>query len=132
MYTTDDKKSWGEHIVIGRGDGYKVKRLTFHPHKSTSVQFHHYRSELMQCVEGTVEVIITELDKGEKFNQLKPTINVLNVGDFISVPVHTIHQIRNQTDANACIIEIQTGQDDMLEEFDICRLDPRGINNYPT
>jgi len=124
----DDEKEWGSHYVLGRGEDYKVKRLTFLPQKATSIQFHHYRSELMQCVEGTAEVVITEMGDGRFFI---PTINILNVGDYIYVPVGTIHQIRNKTDADMVIVEIQTGQGDMLEEFDICRLDARGIQNYP-
>lgn len=104
-----EERPWGFYIVLERGSGYKIKRVTVSPGHQLSLQLHHHRSEHWIVVSGFAEV---ELD-GE-------LINVRN-GESVFVPMAIKHRLRNPGVIPLEVIEVQIGE--YLKEADIVRFD---------
>ena len=100
-------RPWGYFINIAEGEGYLTKIIHVNPKGKLSVQSHNHRSEHWFIVKGQAKVT---LDKKEL---------ILNVGDSVDIPVHSVHSVENPYDNDLEIIEIQRG--DFLSEDDIIR-----------
>ncbi len=103
-------RPWGSYMVLGRGAGYQVKRLTVSPGRRTSLQWHRHRDEHWTIVQGECQAT-----RGEwVFN--------LGLGQTISISKAVPHRVRNPSASEALeIIEVQVG--DYLEEDDIVRIE---------
>ena len=100
-------RPWGYFINIAEGEGYLTKIIHVNPKGKLSVQSHNHRSEHWFIVQGQAKVT---LDKKEL---------IMNTGDSVDIPVHSVHSAENPYNNDLEIIEIQRG--DLLSEDDIIR-----------
>lgn len=103
-------RPWGWVETLIAADGFKVTRICIEPGASLSLQRHFKRSEHWVVLEGKVDVKID----GEHHDIMQ--------GQSIGVPVGIIHKIKNATDTNVVLIEIQVGS--YLASDDIIRYEP--------
>lgn len=104
-----EERPWGFYIVLERGKGYKIKRVTVTPGHQLSLQLHHHRSEHWIVVSGFAEV---ELD-GQMIH--------VRHGESVFVPMAIKHRLRNPGVIPLEVIEVQIGE--YLKEDDIVRID---------
>lgn len=102
------QRDWGSYEVMAEGNNYKIKLLHIAPGGETSLQSHQYRSELWQLLTGEV------IAKVRQNSYLKN-----KAGEEIFVPQCAIHQLRNESDKPASVLETQLGT--YLGEDDIQR-----------
>lgn len=102
-------RPWGWYDSIGRGVNFQVKRIGVHAGAALSLQRHQRRAEHWIVVRGSAEVTLGS----QTFD--------LSANASTYIPRGAIHRLRNVTDTEIEIIEIQTGE--YLEEDDIERLD---------
>jgi mannose-1-phosphate guanylyltransferase len=105
------RRPWGFWVVLEKGQGFKVKKLTVMPGKKLSLQNHKYRNEHWLVVDGTASVRYMFPDLDVKFKLSK------NESFYIQKGVK--HQLLNETDKPLNVIEVQTGR--ILSEDDIKR-----------
>ncbi len=101
-------KKWGKYYVIYQSKNFLVKRIILHPNETTSMQFHKHRNESYHLIYGDISIFITD-----KYHALKFNFN-------LDVQRNTVHQIRNNSNNESEIIEIQTGR--YISEYDIVRI----------
>ncbi len=104
-----EHRPWGWFETLVLGDRFRVKRIVVKPGGRLSLQSHRRRAEHWVVVEGTVYVTIS----GEKRR--------LGENQSLYVPVEAQHRLENESNANAVLIEVQTGA--YLGEDDIVRYD---------
>jgi mannose-1-phosphate guanylyltransferase len=102
-------KSWGEYVVIKKGEGFLVKIITLKPYQQTSLQYHKHRSEYFMVLKGEARIFLED-----------------QVGDFAPgqcayIDTNALHQISNPHANELQIIEMQIG--DILQEDDIVRIE---------
>ncbi|WP_457678124.1 mannose-1-phosphate guanylyltransferase/mannose-6-phosphate isomerase [Thermovibrio sp.] len=100
-------RPWGSFTELGRGERYKIKRLTVKPGGKLSYQMHYHRSEHWVVVRGTAKVI---LDGKEYF---------VHENESIFIPKTTPHRLENPGKIPLEVIEVQVGE--YLGEDDIVR-----------
>ena len=100
---------WGCHTSFLDAEGFKVKQLTVYPGGILSLQKHHHRMEHWVVGSGIATV---ELD-GMKV--------ILNPGEYIEIPLQSVHRLSNDGKVDLIVIEVQCGK--ILEESDIVRLE---------
>ncbi len=100
---------WGSHTSYIDEQSYKVKQLFVDPGGVLSLQKHKHRSE--HWVIGSGEATV-ELD-GKEFT--------VKSGEYIEIPLQSIHRLKNETKKPLVVVEVQCG--DILEESDIIRLE---------
>lgn len=100
---------WGSHTSFIDAKGYKVKQLKVNPGGILSLQKHKHRME--HWVVGSGEATV-ELD--EKQYTLHP-------GEYIEIPLGSVHRLSNNSLKDLVVLEVQCG--DILEESDIIRLE---------
>lgn len=105
------ERPWGEFTDLLEGPGYKVKRIEILAGKAISRQFHEYREEHWNFIEGAG---IMELgDPPERI--------AVSKGDYLRVGRKQVHKLINTGTKNLVAIEIQMGE--IVSEDDITRLD---------
>ena len=109
------KKKWGYYEVLGKGPGWKVKRLVLEPGKATSPHYHDHRTEQWAVVAGAARVFTYLPEDGEDVSDL---FYPVSYGEPIDPGA--IHQLGNETDALLEVIEVQTGE--ICEEWDRKRM----------
>lgn len=102
-------RPWGKYEILISAEKFKVKKITLNPQSSISSQKHDLRNEHWIVVEGKITV--------HKDNE----ILFLDTNDSIKIQANTKHKMINETEKNAVIIEVQTGE--YLGEDDIIRYD---------
>ncbi|WP_415887081.1 mannose-1-phosphate guanylyltransferase/mannose-6-phosphate isomerase [Neptuniibacter sp. QD37_6] len=100
-------RPWGKYDLIGTGDGYQVKQITVSPGAALSLQKHECRAEHWVVVKGCAEVV-----------QGSETYTVRQ-NESTYIPIGEVHSLRNPTEENLIIIEVQSGE--YLGEDDIVR-----------
>ena len=105
--STKSFRPWGSYEILKESSNFKVKELTINPKSSISLQKHIKRSEHWIVVEG--EVIAT---KGKREIKLKKNRS-------IDIKAGEIHRLKNNSNKQCKIIEVQTGN--YLGEDDIIR-----------
>lgn len=103
-----DERPWGRYEVLEDCDGFKVKRIEVKPGQRLSLQKHARRSEHWVVVQGVAEVVCGEKNL------------TLTRGQHVSIPVETVHRVRNNGPETLIFVEVQFG--DYLGEDDIVRL----------
>ena len=111
---------WGYYRVLHNdGPSTKVKELVVSPGKSLSLQRHELRSEYWIVSYG-----IATVNHGDSLDNIQTSI--LEKHDEIDIPARTWHQLRNDTNEDLRIVEIQYGKN-CIEE-DIERIDSIILN----
>jgi mannose-6-phosphate isomerase len=103
-----DERPWGNFTVLDEGAGYKVKRIVVLPGKRLSYQKHARRAEHWMVVGGQAKVTLDGNDI------------ILNLGEYIDIPIGAAHRVENPGGEDLIFIEVQRG--DYLGEDDIVRL----------
>ncbi len=101
-------RPWGYYETIGLEERYQVKYIHVHPGGKLSLQMHHHRAEHWIITSGTARV---QCDDEEM---------VLTEGQYVYIPLGSIHSIENIGKIGLDFIEVQHGT--YLGEDDIIRL----------
>jgi mannose-1-phosphate guanylyltransferase/mannose-6-phosphate isomerase len=102
-------RPWGWYDSIESGKHFQVKRLHVNPGEKLSLQMHHRRAEHWVVVSGTA----TAINGGD--------VLTLKEGDSTYIPIGTTHGLKNKTNEQLEIIEVQSGT--YLGEDDIVRFE---------
>jgi len=105
------QRLWGSYEIIAQMAYFKVKKLIVKTGKCISLQSHEHRSETWVVVKGQATVLCNNATL------------LLNEGESVSIPAKARHQLRNETENDLEIIEVQTGA--YLEEDDIIRYEAK-------
>jgi cytidyltransferase-like protein len=100
---------WGSHTAFLDAKGYKVKQLKVKPGGILSLQKHRHRMEHWVVGSGVASV---ELDD-KKYT--------LEAGEYIEIPLGSVHRLSNNSSKDLVVLEVQCGK--ILEESDIIRLE---------
>jgi mannose-6-phosphate isomerase-like protein (cupin superfamily) len=100
---------WGSHTAFLDDKGFKVKQLKVKPGGILSLQKHFHRMEHWVVGSGIATV---EID-GKKMD--------INAGEYIKIPLESVHRLSNNSSNDLIVIEVQCGE--ILEESDIVRFD---------
>ena len=101
-------RPWGYYQVVYHAPGVKVKRLIINPRSAFSYQRHQHRDEYWLVVRGAGVATIEE----DQFH--------MEVGQSIYVRAGQWHRMKNRSDHELEIVEVQSGS--VLEETDIERM----------
>ncbi|MDH7500762.1 MAG: mannose-1-phosphate guanylyltransferase/mannose-6-phosphate isomerase, partial [candidate division NC10 bacterium] len=102
-------RPWGQYTVLGKGEGYKIKRIVVEPGARLSLQLHRRRSEHWVVLSGRGKVRIE--DRSFEIYPHQSTF----------IPVSAKHRLENPGPEPLHIIEAQIGE--YVEEDDIERFD---------
>ena len=97
QYRREESRPWGYYRVLADEADHKVKRLVVHPGKRLSLQRHRHRSEHWYVLRGQAMVVRDD-------DELR-----LLSGQSIDIPQGSWHRIRNPSNQDLSIIEVQTG-----------------------
>ncbi len=100
-------RPWGKYINLFKGENFLIKELQINYKGTLSLQKHHHRSEHWVIIDGKPKVTLNN-----RTYKLKP-------GDYIFIPVGSIHRVENTFKKKVKIIEAQIGS--ILKETDIVR-----------
>lgn len=104
------EKPWGYYLDLMSGSGFKIKKLALNPLQRTSLQKHLYRSESLNILQGSADIVF-----GNDVKHLK-------AGDSINIAYGMIHRIENNhKEEQLIIIEVQMGEE--ISESDIVMLE---------
>ena len=104
-----ENRPWGTYEVLLDADYCKVKRIVVNPGHRLSYQYHHKRREQWTVVEGTLTIVLDDLE------------HTIKTGGSIFIPLEAKHRAWNKTDKPVTFIEVQTGT--YFGEDDIVRLE---------
>lgn len=102
-------RPWGNHTLLGEGQGYKMRKILLNPGQRLNLHLHHHRSEHWIVINGTAKVQIGENE------------HMLHENQSVFVPQSTKHYMENPGRIPLEIIEVQNGC--YLEEDDIVRFE---------
>ncbi len=104
------KRPWGSYQVIEKTEKYQIKKIIVSPKSQLSYQSHKYRDEHWFIIEGEGVVVLDE-------KEIK-----VNKGQSIDIPAGTKHRMKNISNENIFLLEIQTGtyfgEDDIIRYED--------------
>ncbi len=100
-----EMRPWGYWLVLGQGEGYKVKRIHVMPGRRLSYQSHRCRAEHWVVISGTASCLIDGIEL------------VARPGTTVDVPLNAKHRLANYGEEELVVIEVQrggyTGEDDI-------------------
>lgn len=99
--------AWGTSSVIGKGPGYRLKKVHVLPGKKLTKQMHYHRSEHWVVLRGTAEVV-----RGEDRM-------LIHESESVFIPKTVKHQLMNPGRIPLEVIEVQNGT--YIGEDDIVR-----------
>jgi mannose-6-phosphate isomerase-like protein (cupin superfamily) len=108
---TINKCPWGYYQVLSDAPDHKVKRIVVAPGGQLSLQRHKLRSEHWYAIAGAGSALIDGRDC--------PLI----AGCAVDIPQGATHRLKNNSDTDLVIIEVQTGT--YFGEDDIERLEDK-------
>ena len=111
-----DNRPWGIREILKKEPGFRVRKITIFPGLKLSNHMHNKRNENYTVVSG---VLTIELE-GEVLN--------LHEGESYNIEANTMHLLRNDTDENLILIEVDTG--DEINEWDMVHEDELGEVSY--
>jgi len=110
--TPKTERKWGYYRVLhSDGPSTKVKELVVAPGRSLSLQKHETRSEYWIVSYGEATV-----NHGDDLDNIQTS--VLKKHGEIYIPVHTWHQLINNTNDEVRIVEIQYGSNCIEEDIE--------------
>ena len=105
-----DERPWGCYDVLLDTDFTIVKLITVAPNQRLSYQSHKFRKEAWTCVNGTLTVIVDNVE------------HTVVPGETIQIPQGSKHRAWNKTNYKINFIEVQTGtyfgEDDIIRYED--------------
>ncbi len=102
-------RPWGKYVNLYKGKNFLIKELEIEYKGILSLQKHFYRSEHWVITEGNPKITLNK----KKFP--------MSPGDYIFIPMGSIHRIENPFRKKVKIIEAQIGS--ILKETDIVRFE---------
>lgn len=110
-----DNRPWGIREILKKEPGFRVRKITIFPGLKISNHMHNKRNENYTVVSGilTIELEekVLELQEGESYN-IEPNV---------------MHLLRNDTDEDVILIEVDTGGE--IDEWDMVHADEFGTIN---
>ncbi|MCR4611338.1 MAG: cupin domain-containing protein [Lachnospiraceae bacterium] len=104
-----DSRPWGIREILKKEPGFRVRKITIFPGLKLSNHMHNKRNENYTVVSGvlTIELDneVIELEEGESYN----------------IAPNVMHMIRNNTDENVIVVEVDTGAE--IDEWDMVHND---------
>ena len=104
-----DNRPWGIREILKKEPGFRVRKITIFAGLKMSNHMHNKRNENYMVVSGilTIELEekVVELQEGESYN----------------IAPNVMHMLRNNTDENVIVIEVDTG--DEIDEWDMVHND---------
>jgi len=114
-YSYIDNRPWGIREILKKEPGFRVRKITIFPGLKLSNHMHNKRNENYTVVTG---VLTIELD-GEVVN--------LQEGESYNIEPNVMHLLRNDTDEDVILIEVDTGEE--INEWDMVHADEFGGYN---
>lgn len=111
-----DNRPWGIREILKKEPGFRVRKITIFPGLKISKHMHNKRTENYMVVSG---ILTIELD-GEVLE--------LNEGDSYNIEPNVMHLLRNDTDEDVILIEVDTGGE--IDEWDMVHADEFGGTNH--
>jgi len=108
-YSYIDNRPWGIREILKKEPGFRVRKITIFPGLKLSNHMHNKRNENYTVVTG---VLTIELE-GEVVN--------LQEGESYNIEPNVMHLLRNDTDENVILIEVDTGEE--INEWDMVHAD---------
>lgn len=96
------KKRGYEQIIIDNNKNYCGKVMKFPPNTSTSLHSHSLKEETFYCLSGEIKVVLTDIMGYE------PKEIYLYEGDKLKIKQYQTHQIINESNEEAILIEVST------------------------
>ncbi len=118
-YSYIDNRPWGIREILKKEPGFRVRKITIFPGLKISNHMHNKRNENYTVVTG---VLTIELDN--------EVIN-LQEGDSYNIEPNVMHLLRNDTDEDVILIEVDTGEE--IDEWDMVHADEfggYGVHNH--
>lgn len=104
-----DNRPWGVREILKKEPGFRVRKITIYPGLKISNHMHNKRTENYMVVSGILTIELeekaVELHEGESYN-IEPCI---------------MHLLRNDTDEDVILIEVDTGEE--IDEWDMIHAD---------
>lgn len=100
--------AWGQTSIIGRGQGYLMKKVRVLPGRKLTLQMHYHRSEHWVVLRGTARVV-----RGDE-------TMMIHEGESVFIPQTMKHQLANPGRIPLEIIEVQNGSyigEDDIERY---------------
>lgn len=111
-----DNRPWGIREILKKEPGFRVRKITIFPGLKLSNHMHNKRNENYTVVTG---VLTIELDN--------EVIN-LQEGESYNIEPNVMHLLRNDTDEDVILIEVDTGGE--IDEWDMVHADELGNSPY--
>ena len=108
-YSYIDNRPWGIREILKKEPGFRVRKITIFPGLKLSNHMHNKRNENYTVVTG---VLTIELDH--------EVIN-LQEGESYNIEPNVMHLLRNDTDEDVILIEVDTGEE--IDEWDMVHAD---------
>lgn len=108
-YSYIDNRPWGIREILKKEPGFRVRKITIFPGLKLSNHMHNKRNENYTVVTG---VLTIELDN--------EVIN-LQEGESYNIEPNVMHLLRNDTDEDVILIEVDTGEE--IDEWDMVHAD---------
>lgn len=106
-------KPWGAEDWLVKNEHYVAKHLYLNPNEQISLQYHNEKHETMIVLEGMGHLRIGREGLAEMESEDSTShYQMITVGDIITIPPKTIHQIKAFTGLK--ILEISTPQTEDL------------------
>ena len=111
-----DNRPWGIREILKKEPGFRVRKITIFPGLKLSNHMHNKRNENYTVVSGTLTI---ELDE-----------NVIELyeGESYNIEPNVMHLLRNDTDEDVILIEVDTGGE--IDEWDMVHADEFGNASY--
>lgn len=115
-YSYIDNRPWGIREILKKEPGFRVRKIIIFPGLKLSNHMHNKRNENYTVVSG---VLTIELDD---------EVVKLYEGESYNIAPNTMHLLRNDTDENLILIEVDTGEE--INEWDMVHADELGALSY--
>lgn len=104
-----DNRPWGVREILKKEPGYRVRKITIYPGLKISNHLHNKRNENYVVISGTLTI------------ELNNKTIELNEGDSYNIRPKVMHLLRNDSDENVVLIEVDTGVE--IDEWDMIHAD---------
>ena len=115
-YSYIDNRPWGIREILKKEPGFRVRKITIFPGLKLSNHMHNKRNENYTVVSG---VLTIELDS---------EVVEITVGESYNIEPGVMHLLRNNTDEDVVLIEVDTGEE--INEWDMVHIDEIDSASY--
>ena len=107
-----DNRPWGIREILKKEPGFRVRKITIFPGLKLSNHMHNKRNENYTVVSGVLTI------------ELEDQVLKLHEGESYNIESNTMYLLRNDTDEDIILIEVDTG--DEINEWDMVHEDELG------